>query len=58
MPVVRLVPVRDLEEEEEEEEEEETHVYSCPLFQNSERSGEDNFIMTVNSFPSMNIINK
>jgi len=51
MPVMRLVPVRDEEDEEEEEEGQGgQHSYTCPLFQNSERSGEDNFIIELGQF--------
>ncbi len=48
MPILRLVPVQDDDEEEnskKEEEEEDGNTYTCPLFQNSERSGDENFII-------------
>ncbi len=45
MPLVRLVPVHEEEEEEDEEEDGSDPSYPCPLFQNSERSGDENFIM-------------
>ncbi len=45
MPLVRLVPVHEEEEKEDEEEDGSDPSYPCPLFQNSERSGDENFIM-------------
>ena len=46
MPLVRLVPVHEEEEEEEDDDSKSSELsYPCPLFQNSERSGEENFIM-------------
>jgi dynein heavy chain len=40
MPIVRLVPVP-------EEEMEGRETYSCPMFQNSERSGDDNYVINL-----------
>ena len=41
MPIFRLVPVS-------EDEVNERESYSCPLFQNSERSGDDNYVLNLN----------
>lgn len=47
MPNIRLVPVQsnDDEEDEDENDEGDGKTYTCPLFQNSERSGDENFII-------------
>ena len=43
MPSIRLVPVH--EEEDNDDDGTDNGTFSCPLFQTSERSGEDNFIL-------------
>jgi len=45
MPVIRLVPVHSGDDDDEEEEEEDDKTYTCPLFQNSDREGDENFII-------------
>ena len=57
MPVLRLAAVPEEEEEgsgdDEDDHEEgdgkggEGHMYECPLFQNSEKTGEDNFVISL-----------
>ena len=50
MPIVRLVPIHENDDDDNEDQEEKSGggIYECPLFQNSERAGEDNFIVNLN----------
>lgn len=43
MPIIRLVPVQS--DDDDDEKEEDVKSFTCPLFQNAERSGDDNFII-------------
>ena len=46
MPVIRLVPVHSGDEDDDGIEDEEFDgTYTCPLFQNSDREGDENFII-------------
>lgn len=43
MPVIRLVPVHSADDDDDEDED--NGLYTCPLFQNSDREGDENFII-------------
>ena len=43
MPVIRIIPVHNPDDEDEEDDDNGT--YTCPLFQNSDREGDENFII-------------
>ena len=48
MPLIRLVPVHsgdDDDEDDDDEDDEGLGNYTCPLFQNSDREGDENFII-------------
>lgn len=45
MPVIRLVPVHNGDDGDGDDEEEDDGTYTCPLFQNSDREGDENFII-------------
>ena len=51
MPVIRLVPVPEEEEEEEQQQEDDkdggVKLFECPMFQNYQRSGDDNYVMNL-----------
>lgn len=45
MPVIRIIPVHNPDDEDEEDEDDDSGTYTCPLFQNSDREGDENFII-------------
>ena len=45
MPVIRIIPVHNQDDEDEEDEDDDSGTYTCPLFQNSDREGDENFII-------------
>ena len=45
MPVMRIIPVHNPDDEDEEDEDDDNGTYTCPLFQNSDREGDENFII-------------
>ena len=45
MPVIRIIPVHNPDDEDEEDDDDDNGTYTCPLFQNSDREGDENFII-------------
>lgn len=45
MPVMRIIPVHNPDDEDDEDEDDDNGTYTCPLFQNSDREGDENFII-------------